>query len=301
MRKEIWMHTQTNLSESLEKQEYTTLIQYASDNKEYVINEWYNSDNSSLSQILRYGNSQLNYFEHHLPTASKEDAIFQLGTLMGVIKTFKDFLHEKQQENLTAQIYQKQVLSVKHLKDIILLLEAHGIMSHSEICKNLDLKESTLSEIMKKAASTNLIISSKAGKYKLYRLSDNGRYLSRQLRTKTTVSTNRDELLKQLKFHLKTSTSEDSFKDTIKKLLEYNDANIKNEITNIKIAPGNTITVLHTPDKTIQKERYKITGIPINSKKDNGDDVTLMARKIKYDFDTLDDIKNIFYEEKDLA
>ena len=68
MRKEIWMHTQTNLSESLEKQEYTTLIQYASDNKEYVINEWYNSDNSSLSQILRYGNSQLNYFEHHLPT-----------------------------------------------------------------------------------------------------------------------------------------------------------------------------------------------------------------------------------------
>lgn len=301
MRKEIWMHAQTNLSESLEKQEYTTLIQYASDNKEYVINEWYNSDNSSLSQILRYGNSQLNYFEHHLPTASKEDAIFQLGTLMGVIKTLKDFLHEKQQENLTAQIYQKQVLSVKHLKDIILLLEAHGIMSHSEICKNLDLKESTLSEIMKKAASTNLIISSKAGKYKLYRLSDNGRYLSRQLRINTSVSTNRDELLKQLKFHLKTSTSEDSFKDTIKKLLEYNDANIKNEITNIKIAPGNTITVLHTPDKTIQKERYKITGIPINSKKDNGDDVTLMARKIKYDFDALDDIKNIIYEEKDLA
>ena len=301
MRKEIWMHTQTNLSESLEKQEYTTLIQYASDNKEYVINEWYNSDNSSLSQILRYGNSQLNYFEHHLPTASKEDAIFQLGTLMGVIKTFKDFLHEKQQENLTAQIYQKQVLSVKHLKDIILLLEAHGIMSHSEICKNLDLKESTLSEIMKKAASTNLIISSKAGKYKLYRLSDNGRYLSRQLRTKTTVSTNRDELLKQLKFHLKASASENSFKDTIKKLLEDNDPNIKNEITNIKIAPGNTITVLHTPDKTIQKERYEITGIPINSKEDNGGDVTLMARKIKYDFDALDDIKNIIYEEKDLA
>ncbi|NSG82167.1 winged helix-turn-helix transcriptional regulator [Blautia schinkii] len=301
MRKEIWMHTQTNLSESLEKQEYTTLIQYASDNKEYVINEWYNSDNSSLSQILRYGNSQLNYFEHHLPTASKEDAIFQLGTLMGVIKTFKDFLHEKQQENLTAQIYQKQVLSVKHLKDIILLLEAHGIMSHSEICKNLDLKESTLSEIMKKAASTNLIISSKAGKYKLYRLSDNGRYLSRQLRAKTTVSTNRDELLKQLKFHLKASASENSFKDTIKKLLEYNDPNIKNEITNIKIAPGNTITVLHTPDKTIQKERYEITGIPINSKEDNGGDVTLMARKIKYDFDALDDIKNIIYEEKDLA
>lgn len=301
MRKEIWMHTQTNLSESLEKQEYTTLIQYASDNKEYVINEWYNSDNSSLSQILRYGNSQLNYFEHHLPTASKEDAIFQLGTLMGVIKTFKDFLHEKQQENLTAQIYQKQVLSVKHLKDIILLLEAHGIMSHSEICKNLDLKESTLSEIMKKAASTNLIISSKAGKYKLYRLSDNGRYLSRQLRTKTTVSTNRDELLKQLKFHLKASASENSFKDTIKKLLEYNDPNIKNEITNIKIAPGNTITVLHTPDKTIQKERYEITGIPINSKEDNGGDVTLMARKIKYDFDALNDIKNIIYEEKDLA
>ena len=301
MRKEIWMHTQTNLSESLEKQEYTTLIQYASDNKEYVINEWYNSDNSSLSQILRYGNSQLNYFEHHLPTASKEDAIFQLGTLMGVIKTFKDFLHEKQQENLTAQIYQKQVLSVKHLKDIILLLEAHGIMSHSEICKNLDLKESTLSEIMKKAASTNLIISSKAGKYKLYRLSDNGRYLSRQLRAKTTVSTNRDELLKQLKFHLKASASENSFKDTIKKLFEYNDPNIKNEITNIKIAPGNTITVLHTPDKTIQKERYEITGIPINSKEDNGGDVTLMARKIKYDFDALDDIKNIIYEEKDLA
>lgn len=61
------------------------------------------------------------------------------------------------------------------------------------------------------------------------------------------------------------------------------------------------ITVLHTPDKTIQKSCYEITGIPINSKEDNGGDVTLMARKIKYDFDALDDIKNIIYEEKDLA
>ena len=110
MRKEIWMHAQTNLLETLEKHEYVTL------------DVWYNSDSSSFAQTVRYGNSQLKHFEHYLQKTSKDNAVFQLGSLMGVIQTLKEFFHAKEEENLNAQIYQKQISSTKHLKDIILLL-----------------------------------------------------------------------------------------------------------------------------------------------------------------------------------
>ena len=194
MSKEVWVHAQTNLLEALNNQEYDFLLQYAEDNQEYVIAEWFNSDHSSFSQTLRYGNSQLKYFKHHLEKSSKDNAIFHLGILMGIIDTMEHFSYEEEQESLTANIYLKQVLSIKHLKDIIQLLESHGVMNHSEICKNLDLKESTLSEIMKKTNPTNLIDSTRAGKYKLYKLTDTGRYLSRQLRSSFSETHNKQKI-----------------------------------------------------------------------------------------------------------
>lgn len=295
MRKEIWMHAQTNLLEILEKHEYVTLTQYASDNKEHIMDVWYNSDSSSFAQTVRYGNSQLKHFEHYLQKTSKDNAVFQLGSLMGVIQTLKEFFHAKEEENLNAQIYQKQISSTKHLKDIILLLEAHGIMTHSEICQNLGLKESTLSEIMKKSASTNLILSTKAGKYKLYRLSDNGRHLSRQLRTSSPDTPDKETLLRLLSYYLKISQSKDSsFEDKVKELLESHDI----EDPFVKITCNDTIKVKYSDNSRIQQQEFKVMGFPLNQEKNNNNIKTLITQKLKLDDNILDDIDNNSYNKK---
>ena len=295
MRKEIWMHAQTNLLETLEKHEYVTLTQYASDNKEHIMDVWYNSDSSSFAQTVRYGNSQLKHFEHYLQKTSKDNAVFQLGTLMGVIKTLNEFFQVKEEENLNAKIYQKQISSTKHLKDIVLLLEAHGIMTHSEICQNLGLKESTLSEIMKKSASTNLILSTKAGKYKLYRLSDNGRHLSRQLRTSSPDTPDKETLLRLLSYYLKISQSKDSsFEDKVKELLESHDI----EDPFVKITCNDTIKVKYSDNSRIQQQEFKVMGFPLNQEKNNNNIKTLITQKLKLDDNILDDIDNNSYNKK---
>ena len=303
MRKEIWIHSQTNLLETLEKQDYDTLIQYAFDNEEHIMDGWYNTDDAFFSQILRYGTSQLKYLERHLEQFSKDYAIFQLGTLMGVIKTIEHFFYEKEQQNLTSKLYKDQVLSVKHLDDIILLLESHGLMTHSEICQSLELKESTLSEIMKKAAPTNLIISTKAGKYKLYRLTDNGRYLSKQLRNPLPKVPTKKELLNYLEHYLETSPDEHAFREEINRLVQCpNKTTIKGEL-----APGDTFTIYHKPNTKIRKEEYRVTGL-LNS--ENTGNLKIMAQKTKYDnidivninqFSNIDIDINNYYEEEDYA
>lgn len=249
MSKEVWVHAQTNLLEALNNQEYDFLLQYAEDNQEYVIAEWFNSDHSSFSQTLRYGNSQLKYFKHHLEKSSKDNAIFHLGILMGIIDTMEHFSYEEEQESLTANIYLKQVLSIKHLKDIIQLLESHGVMNHSEICKNLDLKESTLSEIMKKTNPTNLIDSTRAGKYKLYKLTDTGRYLSRQLRSSFSETHNKQkisvflsdnqETIEEKSFFTKQQPN-NWFKDSKIEITSDNNFNDLERISNKKNLPRHT-------------------------------------------------------------
>ncbi len=109
---------------------------------------------------------------------------------------------KKKQRNWSERTYKQEVLSIKHLSEIILALEIHGIMSHSEICSALNLKESTLSEIMKRVDLTKLISSSRNGKYKLYRLTDEGKYLGKQLRNQKKDRVTEGELLGQLEQYL---------------------------------------------------------------------------------------------------
>lgn len=182
MGNELWLDKEFDLLEGLQLQEYQKLIEYAKDNQQFVISSWYNQEHNIFEKTLRLGASILGFFEKHLKKDSRDSAIFNLGTLNGVMTNLDIFLHEEIQNELAEKLYKEQVLSVKHLADIIILLETHGIMTHSEICEALTLKTSTLSEIMKKISLTQLIDYSRSGKYKIYRLTDSGRRLGKQLR-----------------------------------------------------------------------------------------------------------------------
>ena len=170
-----------NLLKALNKQEYDLLLQYAKENQEDLMEKWFNADQSSFSELIRYENLQLKYLKNHLKKSSKEDAIFHLGMLMGTIETLDHLFYEKEQEVLTANIYGKQISSIEHLKEVIQLLEAYGNMNCSEICEKLNLEEADLLKIIDKAVSVNLIASSGEGECQLYGLTDTGRYLSRRL------------------------------------------------------------------------------------------------------------------------
>ena len=260
MNREVWIHAQSNLPEILENADYKFLIQYADDNQEHIMEKWYNADYSSCTQTLRFGNSQLKHLKQYLKKSSKDYAIFHMGTLMGIIETLECFSYEKDQEDLNTAIYAKQVASIKHLKDIIQLLEAHGIMSHSEICRSLNLKESTLSEIMKKNTCTNLIISSRSGKYKLYRLTDNGRYLSRQLRSSSpNIHDIRERgLIKRSIQYMESISDLKKFRE--KETIMPQDNREDSYAT--KIAPGNTLEIMIKNNK--KKEIFDIDALVVN-------------------------------------
>lgn len=64
---------------------------------------------------------------------------------------------------------------------------------------------------MKKAVLADLITSTKTEKYKLYKLTDNGRHLSKQLKISSSKILTRKESLNYLVYYLKSSPVENSF------------------------------------------------------------------------------------------
>lgn len=184
MNDEFWLQKELDLRDALQHGDFETVINYASDNQQKILAEWMRLNKSEQCNIVRYGMMIMQYFEQHLLQTSKDAALFRLGALMGTLEVCDRFSYEESQEHRAEILYKEQVSSIKHLDEIILALELHGIMSHSELCEYLDLKESTLSEVMKKVNLTNLVASSKHGKYKLYRLTDAGRRLGKQLMKK---------------------------------------------------------------------------------------------------------------------
>lgn len=273
MNREIWWNKEIDLLKSLEEEDYDCLIEYAYNNQQHLISEWDEEDISFLQKKIRFGMSILRYFEHHLQKDPKIKTIFRLGALMGTVESFEQLLLEKTQDDWTNKTYKEEVLSIKHLDDIILALEVHGVMSHSEICKYLDLKESTLSEIMKKVNLTNLISFSKSGKYKLYRLTDSGRRLGKQLRKQKNEVFSEKEILFQLKHYVESTIIKEEFRQKIKEILEY-DSNY--------IEPGDSLTIVYHSFGKREKEEFEITGILENGKRDDKN-LKIMGKKKKYD------------------
>lgn len=254
MKGELWLKKELDLQETLQHEDYEMLINYASDNQEKILIEWTKVNKSERHNIVRYGMMLMKYFEQHLPQISKDTALFRLGALAGTLEVCDRFSYEESQEHRAETLYKEQVSSIKHLDEIILALELHGIMSHSELCEYLDLKESTLSEVMKKVNLTNLVVSSKHGKYKLYRLTDAGRRLGKQLRKKRK-GMEQEEWLLQLKDYL-IERNDNSFAERIAAVVR---ECRRTENSNQEIKPGDKLEVLYW-DQSGQKrtDEYEV-------------------------------------------
>lgn len=282
MTREIWLNKEINLLKTFENEEYDALIKYATENQQYIMTEWHTADDSAFQKIVRFGRSVLQRFECHLQGSSKAIAVFRLGALMGTIESFDNLLFEKKQDDWVNKLFKEEVLSIKHLDEILLLLEIQGVLSHSEICDYLNLKESTLSEIMKKIGLTKLISFSRSGRYKLYRLTDEGRRLAKQLRKQLNEDESEKEVLLQLRHFLEYRKSTDEFRHKVRELLE-NDRETDN------INPGDSLTIFYRERELVEREEFRVLGIE-NGKKMNN--VRIMAEKRKYDIAAISDNSN---------
>lgn len=284
MSRELWIDSELDLADALERKYYDALLKYVSYNQQNLKAKWENNDHIEIKKSIRYGMSIFEFFEEYLEKYERERTIFRLGSLMGTIESFDDLLYEEDQEKWSQMNYKEQVRSVKHLDEIVLILEVHGIMSHSEICKSLGLKESTLSEIMKKVSRTNLVSSSKHGKYKMYRLTDQGRYLGRQLRKKDYKKLEKDELLKQLKYYLDSEKNIEFFV-SVEEMLDQRKGDL-----GIELADGTNLEIYYKSSGKKWIDKYKLK-MQILDCEQNGDRNKKFYAE-KYSMSALENISN---------
>lgn len=168
----------------LEGQTCDTLLDFAEDAQQALYAKW--SDDSAQSKIAVYLQKLYSQLDFTLQPLLKENQEFQsilrLGSLLGSIETFQWFLYQQQQTQWAMTRIEKEAETVKHLPQVVQALESHGSMYHSELSQYLGLKESTLTEAMKKILETEIVYSYPSGKYKIYSLSDTGIRYGREMR-----------------------------------------------------------------------------------------------------------------------
>lgn len=280
MEKQIWIDSKRDVCREYDQKEYDFLIEYAQENQRNILAKWKDESHLGIKKTLRYGSSIVKKFEHHIQARKNLSAIFCLGALMGTIRSFEHLSFEETQNQWIDRTFRKEVFSIKNLDRVIRSLEIHGVMSHSEICQDLDIKESTLSEMMKKINYTQLITFTKSGKYKFYTLTDTGRRLGKELRKQHQKELKEEELLEQLKYGWINSKNQRRLKKEINKLLSNEDENIYSK----QISPGDLLQILYYDGQGESKrDIHYVTGIREDLKNDEQKrQVSMMTRKLDY-------------------
>ena len=222
MRDDIWLKKDLNLQKAFADGDFGLLMDYSDENQKNLMNQWMNREASFMNKMLRFGSTVLHRFENGLQNEQQLYAVFRMGALLGTVEGFEQIIYEKAQGEWIYEEFRQEVSSTKHLKEIILALQLYGVMNHSEICKELNLKDSTLTEIMKRIEPTKLVQSTKSGKYKLYTLTDTGRRLGLKLRQQYSGDINLKELLLKLKEYFEYTSNREDFRRQIESVFEEN-------------------------------------------------------------------------------
>lgn len=187
-----WRCSSKDLFEQYEMKHYNELLDYSKENKSRIFDLWNNGepeDHIILSKVTKYAKSILEYFASGFSNKPELKSIFELGELLGVVDSidnmsFKLFLEKEAERN-----YFYEVKKIKHLDEIINALRKKGAMNQTELCEYLNLSESSVSQIIKKSEPMNLMMFTKIGKYKYFRLTDYGRRVAKKIEgDETTMS-----------------------------------------------------------------------------------------------------------------
>lgn len=209
MKDEIIFLPKLEIFKELKEKKFNNLVEYAAKNKKALIACWNSQQRNDIELILRQLSARLSYFENSFDASAEFNAIYRLGTLLGTIECLENILYEEHKNRLESVDLVQKGATIKHLNEVIKLLEKHGILTHSDLCHYLSLNPSTLSEAMKKILPTRTINITQEGKYKVYSLSDIGVRYGKAIRRNKAPEININEILKQLEIYVTSISSEE--------------------------------------------------------------------------------------------
>lgn len=198
---DYWKCSSKDLFEQYELKCYDELLEYSKANMDKIIDLWNNGepeDHIILRKVTKYAKSILEYFSAAFSNQPELNVMFELGQLLGVIDSidkmsFKLFLEKEAEWS-----YAQELKKVKHLDEIVRALKTNGAMNQTELCDYLNLSESSVSQIIKKSEPMKLMIFSKIGKYKYFRLTDYGRRVARKIESDAAATMSMEKMLSDI-------------------------------------------------------------------------------------------------------
>lgn len=280
MQTQLWLQSDLDLDAALQNQEFNTIEEYVEENQRYIASQWIQDDLPLLRKILRFGTAILSRQERKIKDDNTQHAIFRLGALFGTLESFNYLMYENDRKQQTVDAYTKDVKCIKHLQEVVLLLDLYGDLTHSEISEKLHLNAPTLTEIMKKIIPTDLVRITAAGKYKLYSLTDIGRRLAVHLRGIKSESNQLDAIFEQLKEY----TQQTNERERIRKHM----VAIMAELDGAPLFPGDEVSMDYQDEcHNFNHLEFSVQGIHSNSSQQVSLDGTLNKRVTMLPIDEL--------------
>lgn len=261
----VWEHMDILPEELLEKKNWNSIINYVSDNKDLVYDKWLREERNELNNTLNAGSFYLEYITEVLKSRIHEHAILELGELLGTINLLKRILYQEEQLEDSVNIAKKELSSIKHLDNIILLLESNGTLTHSSLAEKLDhMNASTLTENMKKIISRNLVYAQIYGRFKQYYLTDYGRAYAKLLRQKEAEELGIYELEGGIKRLLKDQTNYDRVQEMVTRIRSYMseikmdevDSEVKNQEDELEFSITEDLNNLRWTNHSRKKRKF---------------------------------------------
>ncbi len=198
---DYWKCSLKDLYEQYEMKDYDELFEYAKENIDNIWDLWNNEeleDHTILRKVIKYAKSVLEYFGEAFLNQPELNVLFELGQLLGTIDSIDKMSLKYLLEREAEWTYVQELKKVKHLDNIIKALKMNGAMNQTELCEYLNLSESLVSQIIKKAEPMKLMIFSKIGKYKYLRLTDYGRRVAGKIENDNTRKISMEKMLTYL-------------------------------------------------------------------------------------------------------
>lgn len=182
MKKKTDSPAHIDLRALIQQARHQELIDYAHEAQQEVFLKWLDGTSEEFQQYLRYQSALLDEVPDLLRPDKSSLAFLQLGSLMGTVESFERVHYETQQSQWARDRLQEEGASIKHLSQVVQILEVNGAMTHKELSSSLKMNPPTLTEAMKKILETGAVQVSSSGKYKIYTLTDAGLRYGRDLR-----------------------------------------------------------------------------------------------------------------------
>jgi len=173
-----------DITQAFVLKDYEKVIDYAEEIQKRLLFNWNAKNKKVLEQLILQSWNILNIWTDSIAKKRLWMALIRCGAWIGTLETLEKSIYEESMDLWAQRRLSKSISSIKHVPEIVGLLEVRGVMTHSEMVEELHLKHaSTLTEIIKKISDLELIEIRKAGKFNLYSLTDTGVRYAKQLRT----------------------------------------------------------------------------------------------------------------------